>query len=137
MPYTSPELQWSAEKLSGDKGIVSGRGRRGINLSYDRLDWSGGVLYWWQRTMAEAEAKMEVGANYEGLKRREDKNDNIKLTDTTPIHAHASKTKTRENTVHPLALYVLCWVFVRVSFLQNPKPENTGKLFRKAPHRYK
>ena len=46
------------------------------------------------------------------------------------------KTKSRENTVHPLcsiASYVSGWVFVRLSFLKNPKPENPGKLLWNAP----
>ena len=40
----------------------------------------GGVLYQWRRTLVEAEAKMEVGANYEEVKQREDKHDKTKLT---------------------------------------------------------
>ena len=50
-----------------------------------------------------------------------EKGSKTKLTDTTPVHARVSKTKTRENTVRPLALSVLCWVFVRASFLRSPE----------------
>ena len=43
---------------------------------------------------------------------------------TTPVDAHVRKTKYCDNTVCPLcplALSVLCLVFVRTSFLRNPK----------------
>ena len=49
------------------------------------------------------------------------------------------KTKSCKKTVHPLcslALSVTCWVLVRASFLQNPKPENLGKLLWNAPSLY-
>ena len=39
----------------------------------------GGVLCQGRRTLAEAEAKSEVSANYEEVKRREDKHDKTKL----------------------------------------------------------
>ena len=45
-------------------------------------------------------------------------------------------TKSRENNVHPLCLITLSvpsWVFVRVNLLQNPKPENPGKLLWDSP----
>ena len=44
--------------------------------------------------------------------------------DTTPVDARGSKTKASDNTVRPLcslALSVLCLVFMRASFLRNPK----------------
>ena len=43
--------------------------------------------------------------------------------ETTPVDARVSKTKSHKNTVRllcSLTLSVLCWVFVRASFLQNP-----------------
>ena len=58
------------ERLSGDKGLVSGWGRRVINLSYAYLGWGGGVLCWWRRNLSEAEAKREVGANDEEVRQR-------------------------------------------------------------------
>ena len=41
------------------------------------------------RTLVEAEAKIEVGANFEESKQREDKQKDKVYT--TPIHAHVSK----------------------------------------------
>ena len=43
------------------------------------------------------------------------------------------------HTLRPLCLLALsvhCWVLVRESFLQNPKPENPGKLSWNEPHIY-
>ena len=47
---------------------------------------------------------------------------------TTTVDAHVSNTKSRENTVRPLcslALSMLWLVFVRTSFLRNPKKPGT------------
>ena len=40
----SPEAQWLAESLSGSKGLISGRGQRGITLSYAYPGWGGDIL---------------------------------------------------------------------------------------------
>ena len=44
---SSPELQWSEDRISGGKGLVSGWRLRGITLSYDRPGQRGGVLCQW------------------------------------------------------------------------------------------
>ena len=64
------ELWWSEERLGGSKGLVRGQGIRSITISY-ALPRSGGrasVICWWWRSLFEAEAKREVGANYEEVK---------------------------------------------------------------------
>ena len=37
----SPEVQWSEERPSGGKGLISGRGYRGLTLSYSGSGWGG------------------------------------------------------------------------------------------------
>ena len=50
-------------------------------LFYDHSNQEGGgVLCEWRKTLGKEEAKREVGANYEEVKRREDKHDNTKFT---------------------------------------------------------
>ena len=53
-------MRWSEERISGGKGLVNGRGTRGITLSYARPGRGGG-----RRTLLveKAEAKREVGTN--------------------------------------------------------------------------
>ena len=59
MVYESLEAWWSTERLSGDKGLVRGRGICGINLSYDQPGQGGCHTL----SVAKAEKKREVGAN--------------------------------------------------------------------------
>ena len=74
MTDASPEAWWSVERLRGGNGLVRGWGLRYITLSYACLGWEG------RRTLAEAQAKREVSANDEEVKRKQDRHYVKKLT---------------------------------------------------------
>ena len=59
---TSPEAWWSVERIRGRKGLVSGRGRHGINISYDCLVHVGSLTL----AVAEADEIRRVCANCSG-----------------------------------------------------------------------
>ena len=63
--YVYPEAQWLAERPSGGEGLVRGRGRCSITISYDCTNGGGSVLcHWWCTLLVSvAEAKREIGAN--------------------------------------------------------------------------
>ena len=59
MTYASPEARWLAERLIDGKGLVSGWGRRIINLSYNQPDRGSGVL--WRRRRRKGKLQQIIG----------------------------------------------------------------------------
>ena len=94
------------------------RGRHGHMLSHSRSNQGGDILCLWRRRKGKL-AQIVRNCDEERI------NDKTKLTPL--VHM-------QENTVRLiclLALSVICWVFVRTSFLQNP--EKNGHLLLTKP----
>ena len=61
------EARWSVEKIGCVNGILSGRERRGINISYARPGLGGaggGVLWKWRRRRGRRKGKLaQIASN--------------------------------------------------------------------------
>ena len=96
-------------------GVFTGRIRHGISAS-DRISSNGWRPQW----------RGEKGGSYQKEKL-------IKIITRSWYHSLLIPMNYNVRLLCSLPLSLPCWVFVRTSFLRNPKPKNPGKLSWNAP----